>query len=1218
LGRRPALFPDFGEQCSDCGADTCDVAVAVTINNAPTAVLPADYQVFACEPGEICVPFSCSDPDGNLASCDIIEAPAGYSIKGNDVCFTPTGDGSYRIIVEAVDDCGLTARDTIYIDIMLNDAPVITAEEQLTIGLCAPDSVCIEIDIADADDNLDEVIVSPNAALNVTAGLVCFYADVEGAHYIRVIAIDECGAADTIDIEITVSLNEDPIPTCPDPLDTLLCGPSEVCFDLDLPAIGGGLTVTVEPIGYYNDLSDQVCFNADTAGIYALTITVTDTCDGVGSCIALVTVSFNNPPEITGQSALDYNICAPEEICFPVSCSDPDDNLTACELISGPATYDGSQICFTPTTSGTYDFSVRATDECGLTEQLDIAVTVNIDEPPLIVAPADVSESLCEPGEVCVKYAISDPEGGAVTVTADVGVINEADSTLCVYFDSDAAICVELIVEDACGNKDTANVCFDIDLNQKPQIIVDASFDIALCEPGEICLPVQIIEPEGIQATSITPFGTFNVDYTEFCFDADTAGIYELTLVVTDICLAADTATVLVNVETNDPPNLTVPGDLQVFFCLPGEQVCIAGISVEDLDDNLATVEITSGVGTLNLPTGELCFDADTVGVYCFELTATDDCAATDVEGFCVTMYEGEPPVITLAPTIDVDIPEPGDLCFPIRSDNTDIDQLFDLSLLSGAGTFPTVEGRNTIEAEHCFRADTAGCYPFVFESVDSCGLFDVESTLVCVTITPPDTNFRICVDTIEALSGRNVDVAVIVYEAMEMGGFDLLICFDPSVLAFNHAAQGPAIADWEYFTYRATSPAGCVSPCNVTAIHLIGIADMNNGSAHPPEEAYLPIGDLAYLNFFVTEDRNIIGQCVPLPFCWYNCTDNVVTSRTGDTTFLAFDIEDILPGEDCLASDKPFLPLPLIDFCDGRICIIPPPDDRGDINLNGIANEIGDAVLFTNYFIYGPSVWDPVYYENQWLATDINDDGIVRSIADLVYLIRIITGDAVPFPNSGEGKPNLVVEAVVLETRYENGELIISYDSPVEMGGLFIRLAGDLESAGPLHFGAEVSSLPPKYRITDSELRILLTGMEQGAVIPDGSRELARFAAPRNAHIVEAEAATYHGQPLSVKFSAACANVPQAFELSQNYPNPFNAGTVIQLTLPYASDYRITIYDVTGRKVQEFAGFAEPGLVQVTWNGESRDGTPVASGIYFYRVIAGDFTASRKMILMK
>jgi hypothetical protein len=1204
----------------DCGGDTCDVTVNVTINEYPSIAMADDYARFLCRPEQLCVPFICTDPDDNLASCTIIEAPAGYTVIGSEVCFMPTADGVYRVIAEAADECGLTDRDTVLVTVTLNEAPVISGAGQLAVGLCAADSVCIDVDITDADGNLAEVIASPNAAYNKALGRVCFYAAADGIYTIRLIAVDECDDADTLDIAVDVTLNAAPNITCPDPLDTLLCEAGVLCVDMNLPSIAGGLTVTVSPIGYYNPATDRLCFDADTAGVYLLTVTAVDTCGGQDMCTAQVTVGFNNPPQVIGQTTLDFNLCKPQQICFPVSCFDPDGNLSLCEKISGPGTYNGTQICFTPAATGVYNFTVRATDLCGLTAQLNISVHVVIDRPPVIVAPADTSALVCDPGMICVEYTVADPDGGDVSVTSTLGTVIEAENLFCMYFDADGTACADLIAEDICGNKDTAHVCFTADVNRKPEIIVAGDFDTALCGPTQVCLPVQVIEPEGIASASVLPFGAFNAAHTEFCFDADTSGSYKMTLIVVDICGDADTATVTVSVDLNDSPVLTVPGDQAVFFCLPGQSVCITGIVAADPDDNLTGVALTSGIGILNMFAGELCFDPDTAGHYCFEITATDDCGSTAVKTFCVTMYAGAPPVITLVPTVDVDIEEPGEICFPVRSDDADLNQLFDLSLLSGAGTFPSVAGRNTINAEHCFWADTAGCYPFVFESVDSCGLFDIESTVVCITITPPDSSFRICIDTISALNGYNVDLAVIVYEAMPFGGFDLLICFDPSVLSFNHVTKGPAIQDWEYFTYRAASPAGCVSPCNVTAVHLIGVADMNNGSSHPPEEALLPKGDLAYLNFFVTEDRNVIGQCIPIQFCWYDCTDNALSSPTGDTTYLAYNIADLLPGENCLSSEKPFLPLPLIDFCNGRICVIPPPDDRGDINLNGIANEIGDAVLFTNYFLYGNSVWHPIYYENQWLASDINNDGMTRSIADLVYLIRILTGDAEPIPASGEGKVLPYGDSVQLETRYEDGELIITSRSPVSMGGLFLRLSGDFSQAERPRFAGEVASMPPKYRLTDSGLRILLTSMEKGVTIPEGYLELARIPMPEagDISISEADASTYQGQSISVDIHSARAVVPQGFELAQNYPNPFNAGTVIQFALPYASDYRITIYDVTGRKVREFSGAAEAGIMQVYWDGCDEGGRIMASGIYFYRASSGEFSDSRKMILMK
>ncbi|MFC1475484.1 HYR domain-containing protein [Candidatus Zixiibacteriota bacterium] len=90
-------------------------------------------------------------------------------------------------------------------------------------------------------------------------------------------------------------------------------------------------------------------------------------------------------------------------------------------------------------------------------------------------------------------------------------------------------------------------------------------------------------------------------------------------------------------------------------------------------------------------------------------------------------------------------------------------------------------------------------------------------------------------------------------------------------------------------------------------------------------------------------------------------------------------------------------------------------------------------------------------------------------------------------------------------------------------------------------------------------------------------------------------------------------APTPTAYTLNQNYPNPFNAQTAISFTLPTASSWSISIYDITGRKVDQMVGQSDAGLVTVNWNAGD-----APSGIYFYRLAAGKFTQARKMTLMK
>lgn len=88
----------------------------------------------------------------------------------------------------------------------------------------------------------------------------------------------------------------------------------------------------------------------------------------------------------------------------------------------------------------------------------------------------------------------------------------------------------------------------------------------------------------------------------------------------------------------------------------------------------------------------------------------------------------------------------------------------------------------------------------------------------------------------------------------------------------------------------------------------------------------------------------------------------------------------------------------------------------------------------------------------------------------------------------------------------------------------------------------------------------------------------------------------------------------PKEFDLSQNYPNPFNPVTVIQYAIPIASNVKIEIFNITGEKVATlFDGFKSEGYYEVSFNAS---GLP--SGMYLYRISAGAFVSTKKMILLR
>lgn len=89
---------------------------------------------------------------------------------------------------------------------------------------------------------------------------------------------------------------------------------------------------------------------------------------------------------------------------------------------------------------------------------------------------------------------------------------------------------------------------------------------------------------------------------------------------------------------------------------------------------------------------------------------------------------------------------------------------------------------------------------------------------------------------------------------------------------------------------------------------------------------------------------------------------------------------------------------------------------------------------------------------------------------------------------------------------------------------------------------------------------------------------------------------------------------LPSSFELSQNFPNPFNPKTMIQYSIPNSSRVRLGVYDIFGKEVANLVDqHQEPGNYRAEF-----DATNLASGVYFYRLQAGQFSQMKKLLLVR
>ena len=86
-----------------------------------------------------------------------------------------------------------------------------------------------------------------------------------------------------------------------------------------------------------------------------------------------------------------------------------------------------------------------------------------------------------------------------------------------------------------------------------------------------------------------------------------------------------------------------------------------------------------------------------------------------------------------------------------------------------------------------------------------------------------------------------------------------------------------------------------------------------------------------------------------------------------------------------------------------------------------------------------------------------------------------------------------------------------------------------------------------------------------------------------------------------------------------QNFPNPFNPQTSITYALPEGVNVRVTIHNILGQRVRMLVdSYQEPGFKTVVWDGADESGRQVSSGLYFYRLEAGEFVAVRKMMKLQ
>jgi hypothetical protein len=303
-----------------------------------------------------------------------------------------------------------------------------------------------------------------------------------------------------------------------------------------------------------------------------------------------------------------------------------------------------------------------------------------------------------------------------------------------------------------------------------------------------------------------------------------------------------------------------------------------------------------------------------------------------------------------------------------------------------------------------------------------------------------------------------------------------------------------------------------------------------------------------------------------------------------------------------------------------------------GDANAD-CSRDISDPVYLIGYIFGGGPAPTPMS------AGDVNGDCAV-DISDVVYYINWIFAGG-PEPLCGCAKDGGLAKVTSgnadltysTESSGETTSLTFSTNCDRAIRGvqLEFEVAGCAEVVGVT---SKVAGFQEFHGFVDGVFKVGLLDLTGQTSIPAGQHDVmtisyASTSSPStssgrtdveiklvNAIVVGEDAGKMN---VHVSGQAALASVPTQYVLQQNIPNPFNPTTEIGYALPQASAVRLEIVNVLGQVVRTLVDDFQPaGSHKGFWDGRDGNHQEVSSGVYFYRIAAGEYAETKKMVLMK
>jgi hypothetical protein len=369
-----------------------------------------------------------------------------------------------------------------------------------------------------------------------------------------------------------------------------------------------------------------------------------------------------------------------------------------------------------------------------------------------------------------------------------------------------------------------------------------------------------------------------------------------------------------------------------------------------------------------------------------------------------------------------------------------------------------------------------------------------------------------------EQFQGRDVTLDLYLSNpdlSLCMKSFDLRIQYDGLALDYQSASLARSLHDlgWGWFSVAETQLDDSTTSLRISAQNADSL-----GSCRPVRFLNGVTEAIASLRFRVSSHWRFNCTFVPVYFVWQGCHDNEFPSLSSDTVNQVLDVlywagGDYVgpiidePGYSGPPDTCPSAPLSRhnIHFMNGGVSIICADsighhDIYGDIDLDGLPNTVDDILLFMDYFMYGDIMFS-VDVDSQTIASDVNRDDEFLTVADYVYMFRILWGGAMPFPMMHHHEHTAAF--------IQQGELI-AVNSDVSFSAVLLVFSG---SAHPESLSDDILL---KHDTVAGNLRLFICSRNLSA-IPAGEHQILRL--DRELELIEAQAATYSGEIMNVEF---------------------------------------------------------------------------------------------------